>query len=143
MAQHLTNEIVSAAIEGFEAQKRRLDAQISELRTMLTPSRDGDTTESAPKKSRRRISAAGRARIAEAQRKRWAESKRQSAPPVNQEVRKPKRKLSAAGRKRISEATKRRWAMRRAEAAEGNPATTKKASGKPQKKAGTAAKETA
>jgi hypothetical protein len=31
----LTIEIITAAIDGFKAQKTRLDAQISELRVML------------------------------------------------------------------------------------------------------------
>jgi hypothetical protein len=33
MAQ-LTQEIIDAAIEGFEAQKKRIDAQIAELRSL-------------------------------------------------------------------------------------------------------------
>ena len=33
----LTNEIIEAAIEGFEVQKRRIDDQIAELKSM----RDG------------------------------------------------------------------------------------------------------
>ena len=39
----LTAEILAAAIEGFEAQKRRIDGQIAELRQML----DGGRTEPA------------------------------------------------------------------------------------------------
>ena len=35
----LTNEIITAAIEGFESQRRRIDDQIAELRAML----DGGT----------------------------------------------------------------------------------------------------
>ena len=31
----LTPEIITAAIEGFEQQKRRIDTQIAELRAML------------------------------------------------------------------------------------------------------------
>ena len=36
MPTKLTNEILAAAIEGFQAQKQRLDAQIAELRQLLT-----------------------------------------------------------------------------------------------------------
>jgi hypothetical protein len=36
MPTKLTNEILAAAIEGFQAQKQRLDAQIVELRQLLT-----------------------------------------------------------------------------------------------------------
>jgi len=113
----LTNEIIAAAIEGFEAQKTRIDGQIAELQALLT----GSPAESAaapepPKRARRKMSAAGRKAIAEAQRKRWAAKKAAEgvAPKV---VAKPKRRLSAAGRKAIIAATKKRWALKRAEAA--------------------------
>jgi hypothetical protein len=105
----LTPEIINAAVEGFEQQKRRIDVQIAELRAMLT----GTPTEAAapevPKGKRRKMSAAARKRIGDAQRKRWAESKKTSS-PVAPAAPKPKRKLSAAGKKAIVEATKKRWA---------------------------------
>ncbi len=69
----LNPEIISAAIAGFEAQKRRIDEQITELRQMLNPAaRDGAAPPAPAKKSKRRISAAGKRAIVEAQRKRWA-----------------------------------------------------------------------
>jgi peptidoglycan hydrolase CwlO-like protein len=108
-----STEILTAAIEGFEAQKRRINTQIAELRQML----DGNRTELATMpelpKRRRKMSAAARKHIAEAQQKRWAEAKKPSKPT---EVPKTKRRLSAAGRRRIIEATKRRWALSRAAA---------------------------
>jgi hypothetical protein len=116
-APKLTNEIITAAIEGFETQRTRIDGKIAELRALLT----GGTAESGvapepPKRARRKISAAGRKAIAEAQRKRWAAKKaaERSGPEA---VAKPKRRLSAAGRKAIIAATKKRWALKRAEAA--------------------------
>ena len=72
----LKTEIVAAAIAGFEEQKKRLNAQIAELRQMLNPSAMNGTV---PAPSRRRMSAAARARIAAAQRNRWAASKKQAA----------------------------------------------------------------
>jgi hypothetical protein len=118
MPTKLTHEIITAAIEGFEAQKTRIDAQIAELRAVLT----GGSTEPAakpepPKRKRRKMSAAGRKAIAEAQRKRWAASKKAAQPSAPEVASKPKRKLSAAGRKAIIAATKKRWALKRAEAA--------------------------
>src|SRR5450759_3975607 len=106
----LTPEIITAAVEGFEQQKLRIDAQIAELRAMLPggPTATAATPE-APKGKRRKMSAAARKRIGDAQRKRWAESKKTSS-PVAQEAPKPKRKLSAAGKKAIAEANKKRWA---------------------------------
>ena len=116
MPPKLDREVITAAIDGFEEQKKRINAQIAELRQMLTGGVSSDGADLSRATTRgRRMSAAARARIAAAQRKRWAaqrtagsESGTTSAP-----VRK-KRKLSAAGRKAIIKATKRRWAAVRA-----------------------------
>ena len=43
--QKLAAEILTAAIEGFEGQKRRIDAQIAEFRQMLA----GSSSEPAAK----------------------------------------------------------------------------------------------
>jgi hypothetical protein len=112
----LANEIIDAAIEGFEAQKRKIEQQITELRGM----RSGSTSQSAStaaKPPRRKMSAAGRKAIAEAQRKRWAENKTVSgtAPTkAGNPAKKPTRKLSAEGRANIVAALKKRWAAKKA-----------------------------
>jgi hypothetical protein len=118
MPTKLTNEILAAAIEGFQAQKQRLDAQIAELRQLLTGGSAVPAATLVPVRKRRKVSAAARQRIAEAQRKRWASVKMpdavaKTAQPV---ARKPKRRLSAEGRQRIIDATKKRWAAVRAAA---------------------------
>ena len=112
----LKPEIIAAAIEGFESQKRRIDDQIAELRQMLEGGSAETAAVPATPERKRKISAAGRARIAEAQRQRWA-AKKSAESTATPEAAKPKRKLSAAGRKAIAEATKKRWARIRAEAA--------------------------
>jgi hypothetical protein len=123
MPTKLDNEILAAAIEGFEAQKKRIDAQIAEIRQTLTGGSPAPAaaTPAAPGRKRRKMSAAGRKRIAEAQKKRWAEARKQGGAPAAKAAKpaaeKPKRRLSAAGRKRIIEATKKRWAAVRAAAA--------------------------
>ena len=127
MPTKLNPEIIVAAIEGFESQKKRIDAQIADLKVMLNGKHPASAVPEPAQHRRRQISAAGRKRIAAAQRQRWAATKRQSVPSsriVIQEAPKRKRRLSAAGRKRIIEATKRRWALKRAEAekAEGTAA---------------------
>src|SRR6266566_4363432 len=101
----LTNEILTAAIDGFEAQKKRLDAQIGELRAMLSGNSTGPAASSeSPAPKRRKFSAATRRRMKEAQQKRWAAIKGEGAPAPS----KPKRQISEAGLKRIIAATKRR-----------------------------------
>src|SRR5450755_1532900 len=94
--QKFNPAILLAAIEGFEQQKLRIDAQIAELRAMLPG--EPVVTPEAPTAKRRRMSAAARKRMSEAQRKRWAAS---SAAPVTPEPSKPKRTLSAAGKAAI------------------------------------------
>jgi hypothetical protein len=100
MPTRLTNEILTAAILGFEAQKRHIDSKISELRATLSggPTESATTPES-PERKRRKMSAAGRKAIAEAQRKRWAESRKVSGPTDSEKAPRPKRRLSAAGRR--------------------------------------------
>jgi len=127
MPTKLTPEIISAAILGFEEQKRHIDANIAELRAIQSGGSAESTVKPEPTKhKRRKMSAAGRARIAAAQRKRWAESRAASEPSTPEVTPKPKRKLSEAGREAIVAATKKRWALKRAEAAKTQQAAPKK-----------------
>jgi hypothetical protein len=112
----LTNEIIAAAIEGFEAQKKRLDEQIAELRSLLTggPTRTAAAPESTERK-RKPFSEATKIKMKEAQQRRWAKIKGESEPPAPATVpAKPKRQMSEAGRMAIAEATRLRWAAKRA-----------------------------
>jgi hypothetical protein len=129
MSNNLNPQIITAAIEGFESQKKRLDAQIRELRTMLNGGRTDSAAAEPPKRKRRRTSAAKAKQIAAAQQMRPAATKQQSAASLQVVTPKaPKRKwrLSAAGRSRIIEATKRRWALKRAELEKAHRASAKK-----------------
>ena len=113
----LTNEIIIAAITGFESQKTKIDAQIAELRAMLSggPTETAATPE-APTGKRKKFSAAARKRMKEAQQRRWAKIRGKSEPPApaTQEAPKAKRKLSKAGRANIVAALKKRWAAKKA-----------------------------
>ncbi len=127
MPPKLTAEIINAAIEDFESQKRRIDSQIDELRQLL----NGDRTQAAvggtTSTRRRKMSAAGRRRIAAAQKARWAKIRGDAEPsPSTAAAPRRRRKLSAAGRKAISDATKRRWALKRAEDQKSQSTVTKK-----------------
>src|SRR5262245_27101351 len=128
MSTQLTPEIITAAIEGFESQKARIDSQINELRAMLNGRQP--TAAAAPQTTKRStMSAAGRKRIAEAQRKRWAAVKGTSEPATPQPP-KRKRKLSAAGRAAIVAALKKRWALKRAASEKPQAVAAKKAAPK-------------
>src|SRR5579862_4632236 len=95
----LTNTLIEAAIHGFEAQKKSLDAQIAELRALLGGTPDSANGASPSQGSRRKFSAASRQRMREAQQRRWAKIKGESTAPATTTptVTKPKRRLSAAG----------------------------------------------
>ena len=126
--QRLTNEIITAAIEGFEAQKKRIDGQIAELRSLLTGA--PAETAAAPNATRKRakFSEAARLRMKEAQQRRWARVKGESLPPTPAVVSaKPKRQISEAGRQAIAEAARRRWAAQKAATETQAAATSKKA----------------
>jgi hypothetical protein len=117
----LTNEIITAAIAGYESQKTRIDQQIAELRSLLTgrPAQLSAKQEGAPHK-RRTFSAKTRRRMKEAQQLRWAKIRGESEPSKPAKVpAKTKRKISAAGRKAMAEATRKRWAA--VKAAKGKP----------------------
>jgi hypothetical protein len=105
----LAKEILTAAISGFEEQKRTIDTHIANIRAMLSGNGTEPTAATEPSgRPRRKMSAAARRKIAAAQRKRWAKAKAGSEPA------KPKRRLSAAGRAAIIAATKKRWAALKA-----------------------------
>ena len=129
MPAKLTNEIITAAIDGFESQKRKIDDQIAELRAML-PGSSAETTatQGAPTRKPRKFSAAARRRMKEAQQTRWAKIRGESEPSAaaaTPEPSKPKRRISEEGMKRIIAATKKRWALKRAEAAKTQLASAK------------------
>ena len=110
--QKFTQEILAAALIGFEEQKRNINAKIAELRAMLS----GGGTEAAAAAERiprkRKVSAAARRRMALAQKARQAKSRGASKPPVP--VATPKRRISKEGMERIIAATKKRWRLKRA-----------------------------
>ena len=124
--QKITHAIITAAIDGFEAQKKRIDAQIADLRQTLTGNGTRALATPEPVPGRRKMSAAARKRIADAQRKRWAAMKGRSGHPTTAEGDKPKRRISAAGRKAIIEATRKRWAAYRAQKTRAKKASAKR-----------------
>jgi hypothetical protein len=82
------SEILEAALFGLEAQREKLEAQIAQVRSLLSASKRGRTSAhklaqvaapvtvsrmSTPLPAKRVLSAGARKRIAMAQKKRWAE----------------------------------------------------------------------
>jgi len=122
--QKFTQEILAAALIGFEQQKRNIGAKIAEIRAMLS----GRGTEAAAAAERiprkRKVSAAARRRMALAQKARRAKSRGASKPPVP--VATPKRRISKEGMERIIAATKKRWAAVKAAKAQQEKAAAKK-----------------
>ncbi len=68
------HSLLTAALEGLELQKQRIDEQIREVRALLgkSPARRGRPPGSGVKRASGRLSSAARKRIAAAQKKRWA-----------------------------------------------------------------------
>jgi len=127
----LTDEIIAAAIEGFQVQKNKIDDKIAELRSMLggSPTEPAVAAQEVPVGKRKRFSAAARRKMALGQQARWAKIKGQSEPPspAVPEAPKAKRKISAEGMKRIIAATKKRWRLQKAKVVAEASAPTKKA----------------
>ncbi len=67
------DSLLTAALEGLELQKQRIEGQIREVRALLGKGRRGRPPgKSAPKRGPRKLSAEARRKIAAAQRRRWA-----------------------------------------------------------------------
>lgn len=96
MARTLSNEIITAAIAGFEAQKAKLNAQIADLRQTLHGGHAESTAPPQPAKRKRRLSADGRRAIAAAARKRWAAVKAAKVAPQPAAAKKSAGKKAAA-----------------------------------------------
>jgi hypothetical protein len=84
----LSQSVLTAALEGLEAQKRKLEEHIAQVRSLLglgsgrrgrppkAPAALGEPAGPAARgRKRRKFSAETRARMAAAQKKRWAEKK--------------------------------------------------------------------
>lgn len=107
-------EIITAAVEGYESQKARIDQRIAELKAML-PGASAETaaTPETPTRKRKKFSAAARRKMAMAQKARWAKIRGESE-PAKLEPAKPKRRISKEGLARIVAATKKRWRLAKA-----------------------------
>ena len=92
---------LTSVLKYLEQERNRLGAQLERLNHALSV-----LIGTSSHRTRRTISAAGRARIAAAQRARWAKSKGQKVVSIVAR----KGRISPAARKRIAAAQKARWA---------------------------------
>jgi hypothetical protein len=116
----LTAELLTAAVLGFEEQKRQIDAKIAELRALLAggPGEPTAATPEAPTRKRKKFSAASRRKMALPQKARWAKIRGESEPPApaRAEAPKPRRKLSAAAKAKLVANLKKARAVKAAKA---------------------------
>jgi hypothetical protein len=80
-AKAVDSALLSAALEGLELQKKRIDEQIKQVRAMLGRKRvmvGVDLASLDKPVKRRELSEAARKRIAAAQKKRWAEYRKKT-----------------------------------------------------------------
>lgn len=71
--------LLSAALEGLEIQRRRIEEQIAQVRAMLGGRRPKAAAAGAKPSGKRLLSPEARKRIAMAQKKRWAEYRKNKA----------------------------------------------------------------
>jgi len=78
------SELLKAALEGLEAQKKRIEEQIGQVQAMLGRRRGRPPASAAAVPAvekpvrRRKLTAAARKRIAAAQKRRWAEYRKKT-----------------------------------------------------------------
>src|SRR2546423_947352 len=109
MAQiKLTNEVLAAALAGFEIERDRIAERIAEIKNLLGSGSSDGATQPTTGKPRKKRSAAVRRKMKLAQQLRWEKIRKAAAPQAP--TAKPKRTMSASARKRIAAAQKKRWA---------------------------------
>jgi len=127
--------LLELALKGLEAEKQRINDEMSEIHRQLGGSTSGAS--SAPSQTQRSASAqgqtrgnlttAGRQKLSELMRRRWAAKRRaggsSSSTGQSQNTQAAKKSssgnLTPAGRKKLSEMMKKRWAEKRRAAARG------------------------
>ena len=114
----VSNDLLSAALQGLESQKLTIEAHIAEVRSLLgngakrrgRPPKNAQTTYGTePKK--RHFSAAARRRMAAAQKLRWAKLRGETGQPTKKVAATPKKRtMSAEAKANIAAAARKRWA---------------------------------
>jgi hypothetical protein len=106
----LSRAIIEAAIVGFERQKQKIDETIAELRaqrggTSSRPEPKVNVADAAPVKTKRTMSAKGKAAIRAALKKRWAAYHAKESAPSKKAIPAKKsalkRKLSPAAKAKL------------------------------------------
>ena len=122
----VTDELLTAALAGFQSELDQIQVKMGEIRRMLGDGARPTATSSPTKTPRRKFSAASRRKMRIAQKLRWKKIK-QAAEPSEAATPKPKkRRMSAAGKAAIVAALKKRWAaVKAAKPAQKSPVVKK------------------
>jgi|HubBroStandDraft_1064217.scaffolds.fasta_scaffold29328_2 hypothetical protein len=100
----LTTEILTAAIEGFESRKTRIDAKIAGLKARLSGGPAENTaTPQLTTPTRKKFSAAARRKMALAQAARWAKIRGESEPSAPAPRRKQQSRSARSAKRRDEE----------------------------------------
>ena len=115
----VTDELLTAALAGYQAELEQIDVKMGEIRRMLGDrANDAVAASSDGSRPRRRFSKQARAKMAASQRLRWKKVKETAEPPKAESAKSKKRgKMSAAGKAAIVAAVKKRWAAVKAKKA--------------------------
>jgi hypothetical protein len=118
--------LLELALKGLEAERQRIDDEMSDIHRQLGGRLSTAATTSAqPQRSaqggqgqmRGNLTPAGRQKLSELMRRRWAAKRRAGggSKPQASSAKKPQSggNLTAAGRKKLSDLMRRRWAAKR------------------------------
>ena len=110
--------LLELALKGLEAERARIENEITEIRNQLNHRATVETVEVGMprRRKRRKMSAAARKRISEGMKRRYA-AMRQPGQNVQQGKQSQSGGLTATGRKKLSEMMKARWAAKKKAAA--------------------------
>jgi hypothetical protein len=137
----VTDELLTAALAGYQAELDRIDVKMGEIRSLLGDGTNHRAVTSDNGRPKRKFTVAARKRMQAAQKRRWEKIKEAAEPPQVGTAKTKKRKMSAAGKAAIIAGVKKRWAAVKAAKQTQKPVVAKKTGRKKTtRKAKTAAK---
>jgi len=120
--------LLELALKGLEAERQRIDDEMSEIHRQLggrlstaatTSAQPQRSAQGGQRQTRGNLTAAGRQKLSELMRRRWAAKRRAGGGSTGQsssaQAKKPQSggNLTPAGRKKLADLMRRRWAAKR------------------------------